>query len=122
VYVDDNDGLAPSVTDHGTEDKSVTELGLASASRNENAGDRNNRNRDLDRDWSWGSVEYRKSMLQARSQSEQPTFEVAEMGWTLEPHGTSSGWPKRQSDLIDVGQPTWPYMWAYISMMYHYGR
>jgi hypothetical protein len=23
---------------------------------------------------------------------------------------------RRQSDLIDVGQPTWPYMWAYISM------
>jgi hypothetical protein len=102
----DNDGLVdPSVSDLGTEDKSATELGLAQASRNENA-DRNNRT-----SWSWGPVEYRNSMLQARGQpkSEQSIFEVAEMGWTLEPEWSltvrlQNG--RRQSDLIDVGQPT----------------
>jgi len=78
MHVDDN-GLAPLVPDQGTEDKTATELGLASASRNENAGGCYNGR------WSWGSVEYRKSILQARSQSEQPMFEVAEIGWTLEP-------------------------------------
>jgi hypothetical protein len=40
-------------------------------------------------------------------------------GWTSEPEWNltvrlQDG--RRQSDSTDVGQPTWPYMWAYISM------